>query len=176
LAELKRPLNLKTLSLDWMKGDRTLLNEILTSHSLEKVDLRESRMSENYISQFIEALPQIGSQLKSLNLDMTTHLGRHALGICDFPPLYNISLIVDSCLDMEELNIWGKLSEDAMSYLCENLRSKILKLDFFWTGSLNDNNIRVLVKSRGTSILGEVRNVEIPGPIQQLLCSKYHDF
>ena len=29
---------------------------------------------------------------------------------------------------------------------------------------------------RGTSILGEVRNVEIPGPSQQLLCSKYHDF
>ena len=30
--------------------------------------------------------------------------------------------------------------------------------------------------TRGTSILGEVRNVEIPGPTQQLLCSKYHDF
>ena len=29
---------------------------------------------------------------------------------------------------------------------------------------------------RGTSILGEVRNVEIPGPTQKLLCSKYHDF
>ena len=33
-----------------------------------------------------------------------------------------------------------------------------------------------LVVSRGTSILGEVRNVEIPGPTQQLLCSKSHDF
>ena len=33
------------------------------------------------------------------------------------------------------------------------------------------------LKTRGTSILGEVRNVEIPGPTQQLLlCSKYHDF
>ena len=32
------------------------------------------------------------------------------------------------------------------------------------------------VLTRGTSILGEVRNVEIPGPTQQLLCSKYHDF
>ena len=31
-------------------------------------------------------------------------------------------------------------------------------------------------QSRGTSILGEVRSVEIPGPTQQLLCSKYHDF
>ena len=31
-------------------------------------------------------------------------------------------------------------------------------------------------KVRGTSILGEVRNVEIPGPTQQLLCSKSHDF
>ena len=32
------------------------------------------------------------------------------------------------------------------------------------------------LKTRGTSILGEVRNVEIPGPTQQLLCSKSHDF
>ena len=32
------------------------------------------------------------------------------------------------------------------------------------------------VNIRGTSIIGEVRNVEIPGPTQQLLCSKHHDF
>ena len=31
-------------------------------------------------------------------------------------------------------------------------------------------------KARGTSILGEVRNVEISGATQQLLCSKSHDF
>ena len=30
--------------------------------------------------------------------------------------------------------------------------------------------------ARGTSILGEVRNVEISGPTQQLLCSEFHDF
>ena len=30
--------------------------------------------------------------------------------------------------------------------------------------------------TRGTSILGEVRNVEISRVTQQLLCSKYHDF
>ena len=35
--------------------------------------------------------------------------------------------------------------------------------------------IRYIV-TRGTSILGEVRNVEIPGATQQLLCSKSHDF
>ena len=29
---------------------------------------------------------------------------------------------------------------------------------------------------KGTSILGEVRNVEIPRVTQQLLCSKSHDF
>ena len=34
----------------------------------------------------------------------------------------------------------------------------------------------VLVHNRGTSILGEVRNVEISRVTQQLLCSKYHDF
>ena len=32
------------------------------------------------------------------------------------------------------------------------------------------------VKTRGTSILGEVRNVEISRVTQQLLCSKYYDF
>ena len=33
-----------------------------------------------------------------------------------------------------------------------------------------------LACARGTSILGEVRNVEISRPTQQLLCSKSHDF
>ena len=32
-----------------------------------------------------------------------------------------------------------------------------------------------LILVRGTSILGEVRNVEISRVTQQLLCSKYHD-
>ena len=32
------------------------------------------------------------------------------------------------------------------------------------------------VSGRGTSILGEVRNVEISRVTQQLLCSKSHDF
>ena len=32
------------------------------------------------------------------------------------------------------------------------------------------------VSPRGTSILGEVRNVEISRVTQQLLCSKSHDF
>ena len=33
-----------------------------------------------------------------------------------------------------------------------------------------------MVSARGTSILGEVRNVEIPGATQQLLNGKFHDF
>ena len=32
------------------------------------------------------------------------------------------------------------------------------------------------ISSRGTSILGEVRNVEISRVTQQLICSKSHDF
>ena len=32
------------------------------------------------------------------------------------------------------------------------------------------------VSTRGTSILGEMRNVEISRVTQQLLCSKSHDF
>jgi hypothetical protein len=39
-----------------------------------------------------------------------------------------------------------------------------------------NQNTECLAYARSTSILGEVRNVEIPGPTQQLLCSKYHDF
>mgnify|MGYP001217124361 FL=1 len=65
---------------------------------------------------------------------------------------------MDSCLDLEELSICGNsLSEKAISYLCENLTSNILKLDIrnsqFGVGgwrdpdkALNDNNIRALVK------------------------------
>ena len=162
LAELKRPLNLKTLCLDETKGDKTLVNEILTSHPMEKVDLRngtapydapESRMmSQDDISQFIKLLPQIGSQLKSLNLENGL-LGE----LCD---LKTISLIVDSCLGLEELNIRGNLlSESAISYLCENLTSNLLKLDVCIGGwlekgppevelekGLNDYNIKRLVE------------------------------
>ena len=34
---------------------------------------------------------------------------------------------------------------------------------------------KTYIQARGTSILGEVRNVEISGVTQQLLCSKSHD-
>ena len=136
LAELNRPLNLKTLCLDETEGDKTLVNEILISHPMEKIDLRIPELnfvpeySEIDISQFIKVLPQIGSQLKSLNLT------RGLLGkFCD---LSSISLIVDSCLDLEELNIRGNsLSEKAISYLCENLTPNVLKLDFCIGGSKN---------------------------------------
>ena len=33
-----------------------------------------------------------------------------------------------------------------------------------------------LFLDRGTFILGEVRNIEVPGPTQQLLNGKSHDF
>ena len=62
LTVLTRPLNLKTLSLDNTKGDKTLANEILTSHPMEKVDFRGSMMSENDI----EALYFVISEYKEL--------------------------------------------------------------------------------------------------------------
>ena len=141
LTVLMRPLNLKTLCLEDTKGDQKLVNEILTSQSMEKIDFREYTMpeySEVDISQFIKVLPQIGSQLKSLNL------GYGLLGkLCD---LSSISSIVNTCLDLEELNISGNLEDEkAISYLCENLTSNILKLDIRY-GKINDNNIRALVK------------------------------
>ena len=39
-----------------------------------------------------------------------------------------------------------------------------------------NSKVSILLLEVHTSILGEVRNIEIPGPTQQLLCSKYHDF
>ena len=41
---------------------------------------------------------------------------------------------------------------------------------------LHLKSIETMAGSRGTSILGEVRNVEISRATQQLLCSKSHDF
>ena len=145
LAELKQPLNLKSLILDETKGDKTLVNKLLTSYSMEKIDIRQCMMSKWDISQFINVLPQIGSQLKSLNL-ANPFPGK----LCG---LSSISSIVDSCLGLEELSIGGNsLNEDAIYYLCENLTSKILNLDIRIGGwldrdkGLNDNNIRALVK------------------------------
>ena len=42
--------------------------------------------------------------------------------------------------------------------------------------SFIDNKKSKLAEARGTSIIGEVRNVEIPGATQQLLNGKSHDF
>ena len=153
LTELKP--HLKTLSLDGVKGDKTLLNEIITSHPMEEVHFREcmseydpiqNTYSEFDISQFIRVLPQIGSQLRSLNLQNGL-LGK----FCD---LISISSIVNTCLSLEELNLSGNsLNEEAISYLCENLTSNILKLNIDIGGwrkfdeGLYDNNIRALVKS-----------------------------
>ena len=56
-------------------------------------------------------------------------------------------------------------------------RTKILVLyDLAKEASLVQLKCSKVVCTRGTSILEEVRNVEISGPYQQLLCSKYHDF
>ena len=155
LTKLKRPLNLKTLSLDGTKGDKKLVNDLLISHLMEKVDLRQcmnnarhdisaNMLSENDISQFIKSLPEIGSRLKNLNL------GNGLVG--KFHDLSSISSIVNTCLGLEELNLGGNsLNEEAISYFCENLTSNILKLEIaigYWgtPRGLNDNNIRALVK------------------------------
>ena len=134
------------------------MNEILISHPLEKVELRQcmnnarhnittNMMSENDISQFIESLPQIGSQLKNLNLENGL-LGK----FCD---LSSICSIVNNCLSLEELNLSGNLlNGETIYYLCSHLTSNILKLDLRVGGwleeqldnGLNDNNVRGLVE------------------------------
>ena len=86
-VKFSQPLNLKTLSLDETHGDTTLLNEVLTFHPMERVDLRDC-IAPN-VSLFIKSLPQIGNKLKDLNL-FNGMLGKYG-------DLGNISLIVNCC-------------------------------------------------------------------------------
>ena len=64
----------------------------------------------------------------------------------------------------------------------ESLVSKLMRIalrkmfNLCTLGLVQSDEMSTLVKGRGTSILEEVRNIEIPGPTQQLLFSKYHDF
>ena len=146
---LTQPLNLKSLSLHETDGDETIVNELLTSQHLERIDFRETGesdfISENDISQFIKKLPQIGSRLKNLSLECK--LGKYG-------DLGTIALIVNTCLGLEELNLSrNTLSEDAIDYLCENLTPNIVQLNLELgemygepDKGLNDNNIRALVK------------------------------
>ena len=134
-ARLTRPLNLKVLSLDETKGDKTLLNELISSHPMEKVDLRDS-ISPNF-SLFIKS--QIGSQLKSLNLQNGL-LGRYG-------NLGTIALIVNTCLGLEELNLsCNRLKDEAIDYLCENLTPTIRKLNINGLDGLTNENLMKLVK------------------------------
>ena len=139
-VKLSQPLNLKTLKLEAVDGNETLVNEILTSHSMEEIDFRISMISENTISEFIQKLPQIGNHLKTLNLESK-------LKKCG--NLGTIALIVNSCPSLEELNLCGNtLTNKALDYLCKNLTPNILKLNLE-IGSrqgLDDKNIRALVK------------------------------
>jgi hypothetical protein len=143
----RQPLNLKTLNLDETCGDKTLVNELLVSHPMEKVRFKDSKSLCGCvfdISQFNKCLPKIGSHLKCLNFENG--------GLGKYGDLGNVALIVNTCLDLEELNIsCNSLSEEAGAYLCENLTANILKLDVEigeeepTERGLNDNNIRALV-------------------------------
>ena len=146
------PLNLKTLSLDGTSGDKTLLNEIITSHPMENIDIRRNMNMylSNNISLFIKCLPKIGSQLKSLNLEYGG-LNRYGGATLNTICANSIPLIVDNCLGLEELNIsYNILSQESITYLCENLTPNILKLDIrinlIYRYIMNDNHIRALVK------------------------------
>ena len=69
-VKFKKPLNLTTLKLEETYGDGKLVNELLTSQPMEKIDFRDSSVISDYdISEFIKKLPQIGRCIKNLNLE-----------------------------------------------------------------------------------------------------------
>ena len=159
-VKLKKPLNLTTLKLEETDGDGALVNELLITQPMEKIEFRNSSfISENIISQFIKKLPQIGGRLKNLNLE-----GK----LRKYGDLGTIALIVNTCLGLEELNLaFNMLTEEAIDYLCENLPPNIVQLNLeigeTFAGpdtGLNDNNIRALVKSCPNLKVLDVRSNE----------------
>ena len=64
--------------------------------------------------------------------------------------------------------------KEEQTYQTMNGRVEDCHESIFWTASAK-YGLRI-TWTRGTSILGEVRNVEISRVTQQLLCSKSHDF
>ena len=154
-VKLTRPLNLKTLIVDKTNPGETLMSEILTSYSIEKVALRDCNLS---FSVLISSVRLIGRKLRSLNLGNTLRTGRRY-------DLSIISIIVNTCSGLEELNMsHNSLPRESVDYLCENLTPHILKLDVKniqysyylenirmglhepWKVGLSDKNIRALVK------------------------------
>ena len=154
-VKLTRPMNLKSLILDKTNGDKTLLSEILTSHRIEKIALRDCNLS---LFVFPRSPTHIGRTLKSLNLGNDLRTGKRY-------DLSSISIIVNACLGLEELNMsCNSLPTESVDYLCKNLTPNILKLeskniqyrDYLenkrmglpepWKVGLNDNNIKALVK------------------------------
>ena len=67
-------------------------------------------------------------------------------------------------------NIEQSSKVDVISALSD--QNRILYTNHKYT-KLHLKSIETMAGSRGTSILEEVRNVEIPGPTRQLVCSKY---
>ena len=78
------------------------------------------------------------------------------------------------------LRIYQEIKEDELDLALSHYLSQSSKILSFSPSCNNKTIIEIPVGkydlTRGTSILGEARNVEISGPTQQFLCSKYHDF
>ena len=158
---LEKPLKLRTLKLDGTGGDKTLINELLTSQPMEKIDFKEcSFISDDDISHFIRKLPEIGSQLKNLNLE-------NKFAEYDYFDLDYIALIVDACVGLEELNLSSNtFTGEAIEYLCENLTPNILKLnlemgdDGLSRDGLKNENLMKLVESCPNLKVLDVRSNE----------------
>ena len=156
LPPMKQPLNLRALGLHLTTGDKKFVNEILTTHSMEKIDFSEDMISDHDISQFIKKLPEIGGHLKNLNLENTLPE--------ECGDLEHIELIVDSCVGLEELNLCANiLTGEAIDYLCENLTPNILKLNLgdAYIGLINENIIKLVERCPNLKVLDIRSNEEV---------------
>ena len=120
-AKLSKSMGLKTLIIDLTVVDETLVEEMISSRSIEKLALRDC--SNTNLPLIPRNLSRIGWKLKTLNLGNLLRYGKKYY-------LRSTSLIVNSCINLEELNLCcNSFSTDAVEYLCENLTPTILKLD-----------------------------------------------
>ena len=130
-------LKLKTLGIDGCYGDNIIFPTLLKILPMEKIEIKNcyNMFSREKISQIIENLPLIGSRLKCLNLDYNN------------PTESEIKLIVDSCVNLEELDFHNiNIDTSCIKYVSENLTPKILKLDLFLCRSFDDSALCSLVK------------------------------
>ena len=124
---------LKYLQLHGAKTKRKRLGKLLKScHSLEEVMLQHTRLSSKMI--------------KSLSLKNHLTLQKVDFSFCKGLHLKTIELLVNNCIEIKELKLGDSLSKRSLTYLVNNLTTKIEILSLRYQDNLDDVHVMELVE------------------------------